>query len=131
MSHLDADAFRAISKRPRTVSRHELPDYGVFYVRKLTSAEWDWHESNMNKRSGKKTVLNLEKGGLRARFAMLVLSNADGEPLFNQETRTDSNMLGECPSDLLDAIWDAGYEVNGMAHKNGKDPEKNSEETAD
>lgn len=115
---------------PAAVRRVEIPERaGHVYVRQLNADEWDRWERSLTKRKGRKTELNIDHGGVRARFAALVCCNETGQRIFAE---SDAPQLGRLPVRILDRIWQAGYDHNQMTDEGdgSDDPAKNSEPAA-
>lgn len=97
----------------------EVPEWGgLVLIGTLSSEQHDAFDTGMLDKEQKPTRLN----NLRARFAVLVLRNQDGTPMF-----TDPVQLGGKSSKALARIWKAGREFNKMDEDAVESAEENSE----
>ena len=99
-----------------------IPEWGGrhVYVRVISGRERDLFEADIRGKPGATSNLY----NFRARFAVLVCSDADGKPLF---TDRDVTALGNKSARGLERIFDAGRHFNKFTEKDIDDLEKNSE----
>jgi len=102
------------------VEELEIPEWnGKVHIRTLSGKERDKFESDCRDSEG-----NMILGDFRARFACLVLSNEDGEPIFSSH---DVHQLTKRSAKALDRILDVGMRLNGMSSQDMEAAIKNSE----
>lgn len=102
------------------------------YLRMMMASEADAYQSSQRSMAvdyqGKKfqarATLNLEN--LRARFAVLVLADEDGNRLFTDKETAE---VGTWPWHVLDAIYEQGLAHNKMDKEAEAVMEKNSNQT--
>lgn len=91
--------------RPRVAV--EVPELGTIYVAKMTAKDRDQFEQMVT--GGKVGGVNLHN--IRARFVALVAVNEDGTRMFED---ADADWIGELDTDIVQAIVDAGFKLNGI-----------------
>ncbi len=97
----------------------KVPEWGgSVLIGTLTSQEHDAFETGMLDKDNNPTRL----ANLRARFAVAVLRNQDGTPMF-----TDPVQLGGKSTKPLTRIWEKGRRFNKMDADAVEDAEENSE----
>lgn len=102
----------------RRVKTHEYidPEFGTFYIKELTGKEHDEYTQWLVSSNEKTRHLHLQ-----ARQAMLVLTDKNGDRLFNIE---DLAAISELPARLLVRINDFAKKINNP----GEDDIKKSQE---
>lgn len=111
-------AARAAKEKPVLVP---VTFNGVdMFVRRLSGRERDAWEVSLVEIRGKKRVTKLDN--VRARFAVLVLCDADGKPVFREQ---DAELLGDGGCQDLDRVYDIGQNLNGLGDDAKEDIEKN------
>jgi len=116
---LGRDAILEIDDRSRIPL--PVPEWGgLIYVRMVSGGERDKFEASMRTVDGR--ARNLVD--FRARFAVLVASDADGNALF---TAADIPALTAKSSSALERILLAGMKLNRWTEQDIADLEKNSE----
>ena len=111
-------AGNIIDAEDTTVTCVEVPEWdGVVFVRVLSGGERDGFEA----------MIRRSKDGvpddIRAKWAALVLCDADGKRLF---TDKDVDKLRKKSASALDRILTAGQRLNGMTNEDIVELEKNS-----
>ena len=97
----------------------EVPEWeGSVLIGTLTSEQQDEFDTGMLDKNNKPTRLK----NLRARFAVAVLRNQDGTPMF-----TDSAQLGKKGTNAIARIWEEGRKFNKMDDEAVESAEENSE----
>ena len=91
--------------RPRVAV--EVPELGTVYVSKFSAKDRDRFEQMVT--GGKVGGVNLEN--VRARFVAMVCVNEDGTRMFDD---ADAEWIGELDTDIVQAIVDKGFEMNGI-----------------
>ena len=118
MPQLDKNAI--LNSDDRRVEAVEVPEWGgPAYVRTLKGSERDAWEISLTSKDGK----TIDRRNARAKFASLVLCDAQGVRLF---TEAEAGALGEKSSAALNRIWDAGTRINGIGDEAVAELEKNS-----
>ena len=102
--------------RPRVAV--EVPELGTVYVAKMTAKDRDQFEQMVT--GGKVGGVNLVN--IRARFVALVAVNEDGTRMFED---ADAEWIGELDTDIVQAIVDAGFALNGIGGNALEDAAKN------
>lgn len=117
---LGRDAIFAVEDRQ--IIPLEIPEWnGTVFLRVMGGKERDSYENSLvNPATGKLT----RRDNYRARFAVLVLCNAEGERLFGDG---DVKKLSGKSAKALDRIWDAGTKLNGMTDEDIEEIAGNSE----
>jgi len=94
------------SSRGRVVV--EIPGVDTFYVTKFSARDRDKFEQIV---TGGKVggVPNMEN--VRAKFVTLVVVDENGKRRFSE---ADADKIGEWDSDIVQAIVDAGFKLNGI-----------------
>ena len=85
----------------------EVPELGTVYVAKFSAKDRDRFEQMVT--GGKVGGVNLEN--VRARFVAMVCVNEDGTRMFEDG---DAEWIGELDTDIVQAIVDAGFRLNGI-----------------
>jgi hypothetical protein len=91
--------------RPRVAV--EVPELGTVYVAKFSAKDRDRFEQIVT--GGKVGGVNLDN--VRARFVAMVCVNEDGTRMFED---SDAEWIGELDTDVVQAIVDAGFKLNGI-----------------
>lgn len=91
--------------RPRVAV--EVPELGTVYVAKFSAKDRDRFEQMVT--GGKVGGVNLEN--VRARFVAMVCVSEDGTRMFEDG---DAEWIGELDTDIVQAIVDAGFKLNGI-----------------
>jgi hypothetical protein len=120
---------KILKKRGVKIEPLDIPEWadeddpkGTVYIRALTARERDAYEASQWVRDRKgKASQNLVN--LRARFAVLVLCDEAGRPLF---TELDVTELGRQDAGALNRVFEAGYKLSGMDTEADEVAEKNS-----
>ncbi len=117
---LGRDAIFAVDDQ--SIQPLEVPEWGgTVYLRVMTGEERDEYENGMvNPATGKLT----KRDNFRARLAVIVLCNEDGERLF---TPGDVGKICKKGGKALDRIFAAGTKLNGMTEDDVKEIKGNSE----
>jgi len=113
-----------LGKRRGRVEEVKVPEWGgTVFVREITASERDAFEaSSLDKKGGAKMV------NIRARLAVLTLSDSEGKRLFGD---ADVAALGELPASAMDRIFEASMRVNRLTKSDVDELEKNSEDQAE
>jgi hypothetical protein len=113
-----------LGKRRGRVEEVKVPEWGgTVFVREITASERDAFEaSSLDKKGGAKMV------NIRARLAVLTLSDSEGKRLFGD---ADVAALGELPASAMDRIFEASMRVNRLSKSDVDELEKNSEDQAE
>jgi hypothetical protein len=113
-----------LGKRGGRVEEIKVPEWGgTVFVREITASERDAFEaSSLDKKGGAKMV------NIRARLAVLTLSDSEGKRLFGD---ADVAALGELPASAMDRIFEAAMRVNRLTKSDVDELEKNSEDQAE
>lgn len=107
---LNLDQFLSADDGIDEVKPVPLPEInGKVYVRRLSALERDRWELGNNERSK-----SLDGGGIRARFAALVMCDENGAKLVKNMRDPRIEKMAKKSSRLLDRIWEVGMEFNGM-----------------
>jgi len=94
----------------------DVPEWGgVIHVRVISAAERDSLEAAMQDRVTRAK-------NIRARIVALCACNPAGERLFTDE---DAEALGKKSGIVMDRLFDAAMEINGMLPDSVEDAEKN------
>jgi len=102
------------------ISPVPVPEWGgTVYVRVLSGVDRDWFEATVAAGDGKRKNL----ANFRARFAALVICDADGKRLF---TAQDAAALGQKSCAALDRVFERGSELNRMRPEDIEELTKNS-----
>ncbi len=118
------DRESILKPRALKIEKVHVPEWdGDVYVREMTGAERDWLDARMYDRE-KRDVSLLNVPNYRATIAALVLSDAQGNLLYNKAV--DIPLLSSQPAAALERVMVAGLRVNGMAEDAVEDAEKNS-----
>ena len=96
----------------------EVPGWGTIHVAKFTARDRDRFEEIVT--GGIPGRVNLKN--VRAQLVPLFAVNEDGTPMF---TEADAEEIGKLDSDSVQAVIDAGFEVNGLAKNTLEDATKN------
>ena len=96
----------------------EVPELGTVHVAKMTAKDRDAFEQMVT--GGKVGGVNLTN--IRARFVALVCVNEDGTKMFEEG---DAEWLGELDTDIVQAIVDEGFKLNGIGGNALEDATKN------
>ena len=89
------------------VEELDIPDLGLtIFIRVIKAGERDAFESSLVDAKGRPNVRDV-----RARFAALVISDADGNPIFNVPEVAE---LTKGNAKALDRIWEKAKTLNGM-----------------
>lgn len=92
--------------RPRIAL--EVPELGgTVHVAKFTAKDRDWFEQVVT--GGKVGGVNLDN--VRAKFVARACVNEDGTRMFED---SDAEWIGELDTDVVQAIVDAGFKLNGI-----------------
>ena len=102
--------------RPRVAV--DVPELGTIYVAKMTAKDRDQFEQMVT--GGKVGGVNV--ANIRARFVALVAVNEDGTRMFED---ADAEWLGDLDTDIVQAIVDAGFALNGIGNNALEDTVKN------
>jgi hypothetical protein len=86
----------------------EVAELGTVYVAKFSAKDRDRFEQIV---TGGKVGGNVNLENVRARFVTLVCVNEDGTKMFED---ADSEWIGELDTDIVQAIVDAGFKLNGI-----------------
>lgn len=89
------------------------------WLRTISGAERDRIDASVRDKSNPASLVNF-----RARFAVMVLSDEQGNRIF---TDADAIEIGKKSQSALDRILTAGLQLNGMAENDVDDLEKKSE----
>lgn len=101
---LSKDAI--LNSDDRKVMPFEVPEWGgTIYLRQMKGKERDGFDASLMKDGKPRNFVNL-----RARFAVLVMSDSSGKRLFDDGA---AGSLGEKNAGILDRIYDAGRKFNG------------------
>lgn len=104
---LTADQIHAKASKRETVSV-DVPGVDTFLVAKFSSRERDRFEQLV---TGGKVGGNVNLDNVRAKFVTLVVVNEDGTRRFPE---SDADKIGEWDTDIVQAIVDAGFKLNGI-----------------
>lgn len=91
---------------------------GTVYVAKMTARERDDFEFMVT--GGKVGGMNMSN--IRARFLAIVCVNEDGTKMFDE---ADAEWLGDLDTDVVQAIVDAGFRLNGIGSNALEEAAKN------
>jgi len=86
----------------------EVPELGTVYVAKFSAKDRDWFEQVV---TGGKVGGSVNLENVRARFVARVAVNEDGTRMFED---ADAEWIGELDTDIVQAIVDAGFKLNGI-----------------
>lgn len=90
------------------VERVDIPEWGGHvFVRMLPAEERDAWETEITIRRG--SDIQMDTRNVRARFAVRVVCDQDGKPLFGPD---DAGLLGGKSAAALDRIFEAGSKLN-------------------
>jgi len=105
----------------------EIPEWGgAVYVRAMTALERERFEESLMQGRGKKMRMRLTYA--RARLAVIVCEDAEGNPLFSED---DIAWLAKKSAKALDRIFDVASRLSGLSEEDVEDLVKNFEETPD
>lgn len=96
----------------------EVPGWGTLYVAKFTARDRDRFEEIVT--GGIPGKVNLRN--VRAQVMTLFAVNEDGTPMF---TEADADEIGKLDSEAVQAVIDAGFELNGLNKNALEDATKN------
>ena len=96
----------------------EVPGWGTLYVAKFTARDRDRFEEIVT--GGIPGKVNLRN--VRAQVMTLLAVNEDGTPMFAE---ADADDLGKLDSEAVQAVIDAGFELNGLNKNALEDATKN------
>lgn len=104
---LTADDIHAkASSRSRVAV--EILGVDTFYISKFSARDRDRFEQIV---TGGKVGGTPNMDNVRAKFVTLVVVDEDGKKRFSE---TDAEKIGEWDSDIVQAIVDAGFKLNGI-----------------
>lgn len=86
----------------------DVPELGTVYVAKFSAKDRDRFEQMV---TGGKVGGSVNLENVRARFVALVCVNEDGTRMFDD---SDAEWIGELDTDIVQAIVDAGFKLNGI-----------------
>lgn len=92
--------------RPRVAV--EVPELGTVHVAKFSAKDRDRFEQMV---TGGRVGGNVNLDNVRARFVAMVCVNEDGTRMFEDG---DAEWIGELDTDIVQAIVDAGFKLNGI-----------------
>lgn len=112
-----------------------VPGWGECFLRRMSGGdrdEWDlwqiansYSEEDEKAGKGREGLTKLGTRTVRAKFATLVLSDADGQPLF---TADDVPAVAELDGEALSSVWEQGRLFNGIGQQAAEAIRKNSKE---
>jgi len=110
------------------VRRVEVPEWGgTVCVRMLSAGEWDEFENSLVIiEDGEKRKTNL--ANYRARFAVLIISDEHGHPLF---TAADIMALTKKSRAALDRVLEAGKQLNRVSESDEEEIVENLRQAPD
>lgn len=115
----DLTAEQLLAADELAVVKIYVPEWGGnVYLRQIAGYERDSFEASCQERKGQPKL-----GNFRARFAALVLCDADGKRMF---TPAQAVFLGKKNAKALDRIFDEGSRLNGIGERDVEELEKNS-----
>jgi len=102
------------------VRRVEVPEWGGHvYVRMITATERDqWEQKFVGRETGDRN--------LRGSFVWLCLCDAGGKPLYLEKPYL-ANGFAKKSARVINRIFEAAHDLNGMGEKSIEELEKNSE----
>lgn len=113
-----------LGKRRGKVEEIKVPEWGgTVFVREITASERDAFEAGSLDKKGGARMANI-----RARLAVLTLSDSEGKRLFAD---ADTHQLGELPASAMDRIFEASMRLNRLTKDDVDELEKNSEDQAE
>jgi hypothetical protein len=105
-------ALTASEIHAKASTRHkvavEIPGVDTFYVAKFSARERDKFEQIV---TGGKPGASPNMDNVRAKFVALVVVDENGKRRFAD---SDADAIGEWDSDIVQAIVDAGFKLNGI-----------------
>ncbi len=101
------DKAAIIAAKDVEVKEIDVPEWGgAVYIRVISGRERDAYEASISSDGKSRNLHNM-----RARLVVLLLSDKDGNPLFQT---TDAEALGKKSSKVIDRLFEAGRELNNM-----------------
>lgn len=100
------------------------PEWGkdcVLHVRTMTGEERDAFEESCLQKKGKSREFSM--ANVRAKLVCLAACDADGKPVFR---RGDEIKLGKKSAKVLDRLFAAAQQMNGISDADAEDLAKNS-----
>lgn len=115
-----------LQTQDRTIEELDMTPFwpGHVFVRSLMASEKDNFEKGLVRIKGNKREMNLANA--RARFAALVVCDAEGNPIFSE---FDTQDLGRKNAAAIERIWKVGQRLSGYTDEEFEDLVKNSEAT--
>ena len=104
------------------VQKLSVPEWGegkYVWLRALSGKERDWFEDTITKIAERKGAVGT-KLNLRGEFASLVISDSNGNKIFNPK---DANALGEKSATALDRILVQGMKHSALTEESHKEAE--------
>ena len=97
----------------------DIPEFGTVYVAKMTARDRDEFEFIV---TGGSPTGKVNTRNVRAKFLALVLVNEDGTKMCEDE---DAEWIGELDTDVVQAIVEAGFKLNGIGSDTLEETVKN------
>lgn len=104
---LTAEQVHAKASKRETVAV-DIPGVDTFLVAKFSARERDKFEQLV---TGGKVGGSVNLENVRAKFVTIVVVNEDGSKRFAE---SDAEKIGEWDTDIVQAIVDAGFKLNGI-----------------